>query len=352
MGGFSPASLPLVESATAILQQITIPAPVNLFEDNLNTAAGVNSILVPTGLANAGNTICITVMTSGTLIPTITSIAFGSTTPVLIASNNDGSVAGTDSWWAYWIQSVPASQQSLTVSLSGTPDKIAARVQIVSTPNGVSATALFNSAISNSTLFTYSSGTVTPPAGSNVFYFGGIADATTNRMNPPVSPWVTNDSTFGWIGYAISSGNRAFASTFTALSFAVMGIAAIVATGTILGGAGGKASITPGQVAQGASGGVGASRYSGLTWDVTGIAVSVSTNINEAKASCYVSYGILSQSPADFQGQTDQGSTGDTNSVALTLRPGDWITVIWTGGDVGSIATMRILGQVNPPGVH
>ena len=119
---------------------------------------------------------------------------------------------------------------------------------------------------------------------------------------------------------------------------------------TLDGSGNGTARISPGQ--PGAPGsGVGAGRNSGLTWDLAGVAVSVATNVSESEAACYISYGIQSNGPQDFQGQTQQGSTGDTCTVTASLRPGDWVTVKWTGGDPGEIATMRVFGTVNPPGV-
>lgn len=119
---------------------------------------------------------------------------------------------------------------------------------------------------------------------------------------------------------------------------------------TLNGSGNGTARISPGQPGSPGSG-VGAQRNSGLLWNVTGIAVSVATNTKEAQASAYISYGIQSATPDDFQGQTQTGSTGDTCTVNATLRPGDWITVTWTGGDASQIATARIFGTVQPPGV-
>lgn len=126
------------------------------------------------------------------------------------------------------------------------------------------------------------------------------------------------------------------------------------ATVTLDGSGNGTASVSPGSPSRG--GGVGVGRNSGLTWDVVGVAVSVAPLTGQtdpllnASASCYLSYGIQSATPADFQGQTAAGSTGDTDTLTATIRPGDWITVKWKGGDPGAIATMRILGTVNPPG--
>jgi hypothetical protein len=118
---------------------------------------------------------------------------------------------------------------------------------------------------------------------------------------------------------------------------------------TLNGSGNGQVSITPGQPARG--GGVGSGRNSGLSWSVTAVAVSVATNVSEASCSVYVSYGIQAATQNEFQGQTATGSTGDTDTVTATLRPGDWITAVWSGGDPGSLATMRVYGTVTPPGV-
>jgi hypothetical protein len=112
----------------------------------------------------------------------------------------------------------------------------------------------------------------------------------------------------------------------------------------------GTAKITPGQPAAPGSG-VGAGRNSGYLWNVTGIGVKVATNTAEAVCKAYISYGVQSAGDADFQGQTQTGSTGDTCTVNATLRPGDWITVVWTGGDANAIATARVFGTVTPPGL-
>src|ERR1700689_705093 len=112
---------------------------------------------------------------------------------------------------------------------------------------------------------------------------------------------------------------------------------------TLNGSGNGTARISPGQAGAPGSGG-GASRNSGLLWNVTGIGVSVATNVKEAQCSAYISYGIQSATPDDFQGQTQTGSTGDTCTVNASLRPGDWITVVWAGGDAGQGETGGILG--------
>jgi hypothetical protein len=121
------------------------------------------------------------------------------------------------------------------------------------------------------------------------------------------------------------------------------------ATVVLDGSGNGTARISPGQPG-GPGSGVGAGRNSGLLWNVTGISVNVATNVLEASAKTYVSYGIQSAGLADFQGQTQTASTGDTNTINATLRPGDWITVVWTGGDPGQAATLKVFGTVTPPG--
>jgi hypothetical protein len=127
---------------------------------------------------------------------------------------------------------------------------------------------------------------------------------------------------------------------------------------TLNGAGGGTARWTPGQQPPGvASGGVGPGRSSGYSVDVTAVSVNVGVApgntaiVNEAQASLYISYGVQSATQLDFQGQTASGSHGDTDTVTATLRPGDWVTVEWTGGDANAVATMRIFGTVNIPGV-
>jgi len=93
----------------------------------------------------------------------------------------------------------------------------------------------------------------------------------------------------------------------------------------------------------------GGTRNSGYIWHPNTLFVSCSTNTLEAQAVAYVSYGIQSNAPTDAIGQTLSGSTGDTCGMTQNLRPGDWITVKWTGGDPGAIATMRVTGSVDIP---
>lgn len=96
-------------------------------------------------------------------------------------------------------------------------------------------------------------------------------------------------------------------------------------------------------------------RYSGYQWRPINLYVSVapapgnSAVLNNAKATAYVSYGVQSNTPNDAIGSTINGSLGDTCGMSQTVKPGDWITVVWTGGDPGAIATMRVTGQADVP---
>jgi hypothetical protein len=116
----------------------------------------------------------------------------------------------------------------------------------------------------------------------------------------------------------------------------------------------GVAMITPGQASTGqgqAIGGTGAARNSGLTWTPSSVSVGVSTNVNEASATLYQTFGIQAYGASDQVAQTDKGSSGDTAGMpGQTLRPGDWIIVVWANGDPNSIATMRVQGTIQPPG--
>lgn len=121
----------------------------------------------------------------------------------------------------------------------------------------------------------------------------------------------------------------------------------------VLNGSGnGTARWTPGLRASGANaGGASPGRNSGYSVSLTSVAVSVATNVAEAVAKTYVSYGIQSATSYEFIGQTQLGSTGDTCTITATLRPGDWVTSVWSGGDAGVVATMTVQGSATPPGV-
>jgi hypothetical protein len=120
--------------------------------------------------------------------------------------------------------------------------------------------------------------------------------------------------------------------------------------------------IQPGAAASPGSG-VGASRRGGFSWDVQAIVPSVNPLpanpgvVKSCLVSVYVSFGIQQATPSALVGNTTlpTTATGPSSEPCLfpgNLVPGDWITVTFTGGDAGAIATVRIFGQANPPGVR
>lgn len=90
-------------------------------------------------------------------------------------------------------------------------------------------------------------------------------------------------------------------------------------------------------------------RYSGFQWRPAMLFVSVATAVLQAQATAYVSYGIQSNQPTDAIGNTALGSSGDTCGMSQKIKPGDWISVKWTGGDPNQIATARITGEIDVP---
>ena len=91
-------------------------------------------------------------------------------------------------------------------------------------------------------------------------------------------------------------------------------------------------------------------RNGGLRWVVDSCSVRVTSNVAEAQAVCFVSYGLKSTDSTAIKGQSSTGSSGDTCGLGVTLRPNDYVSIQWLGGDVGAIATMTLLGTIYPPG--
>jgi hypothetical protein len=78
-------------------------------------------------------------------------------------------------------------------------------------------------------------------------------------------------------------------------------------------------------------------------WQVNGVGVNCSTNVNEAQCSVFV--GVPGGLFAQFYGQTFTGSTGDTCGMGdLDIQPGQVITAVWQGGDPGATGFMNIFG--------
>jgi hypothetical protein len=121
-------------------------------------------------------------------------------------------------------------------------------------------------------------------------------------------------------------------------------------------------SIQPGAAASPGSG-VGASRRGGFSWDTQAIVPSVfplAGNPGVVKSclvSVYVSLGIQQAQQAQLVGNSTLPATasGPSSEPCLypgNLKPGDWITVTFAGGDIGAIATVRVFGTSNPPGLR
>lgn len=78
------------------------------------------------------------------------------------------------------------------------------------------------------------------------------------------------------------------------------------------------------------------------TWLPSTAAVSVSTNTQEAQCQVYLGDQPIQ---ANFIANTLSGSTGDTTGLpGNPLKTGQYVWAVWTGGDAGSIATLKVIG--------
>ena len=64
--------------------------------------------------------------------------------------------------------------------------------------------------------------------------------------------------------------------------------------------------------------------------------------LKQAACSVYVGTSV---NASTFFGTSVTGSTGDTCSVNGDLQTGQLVWAVWTGGDVGAVATMSLNGQ-------
>lgn len=96
------------------------------------------------------------------------------------------------------------------------------------------------------------------------------------------------------------------------------------------------------------AGGVGTITFGpgrpGEVWTVNRISCQVSTQILEAQFKVYRgSVGI-----ASFITGSVSGSTGDTDDgINERLNAGEYLSVQWTGGDVGATATVTYWGDID-----
>jgi hypothetical protein len=85
----------------------------------------------------------------------------------------------------------------------------------------------------------------------------------------------------------------------------------------------------------------------GTSWQVSTVAVSVSTNANEAQCNLYV--GLAAQ-PGQLIGATSTGSTGDSDDLGgQNIWPGQQLIAVWQGGDPGATATVSVYGTQAVP---
>lgn len=75
------------------------------------------------------------------------------------------------------------------------------------------------------------------------------------------------------------------------------------------------------------------------TWHITTVAVKTSTNTLEPIAEVYLG----PPSPVNLLGGTYTGSL-DAGPENVVLQQGQFITCVWTGGDVGATATLSLSG--------
>lgn len=79
------------------------------------------------------------------------------------------------------------------------------------------------------------------------------------------------------------------------------------------------------------------------TWKPENAHVSASSNTNEAACSIYVGDSPIQ---ANFRDTTFSGSSGDSSDRvnASTVRVGQYVWAVWTGGDAGATATLIVTG--------
>jgi hypothetical protein len=88
----------------------------------------------------------------------------------------------------------------------------------------------------------------------------------------------------------------------------------------------------------------------GLSWQITGVYVSVVTNVAEAVCTVYAApAGPFTLTAQSALGTTATGSTGDTIGPSVTIWPGQVLVAQWTGGDPGQVATMSFWGTAAAP---
>lgn len=79
------------------------------------------------------------------------------------------------------------------------------------------------------------------------------------------------------------------------------------------------------------------------SWAPSNVHVSASSNTNEAQCSIYVGDAPTQR---NFVDGTFSGSSGDSSdrAGATSVKVGQYVWAVWTGGDVGATATLTVTG--------
>lgn len=76
-------------------------------------------------------------------------------------------------------------------------------------------------------------------------------------------------------------------------------------------------------------------------WQVNNVAVSCATQVKESQAVLY-----FGPAGGTELGSTNTGSSGDSTSLDVMLRAGNVLTVVWSGGDANTRATISVYGTM------
>jgi len=76
-------------------------------------------------------------------------------------------------------------------------------------------------------------------------------------------------------------------------------------------------------------------------WILDSAHVQVSTNVLEAVCNVYVGDSPIQ---INFRGGTFSGSSGDQTDLGDIVPKGQFVWAVWTGGDIGSQATLTVIG--------
>lgn len=83
-------------------------------------------------------------------------------------------------------------------------------------------------------------------------------------------------------------------------------------------------------------------RSSRVRWDVSSCSVTVTPNVLEPEANVYLGSRTGLNLGGTFAGSNDTCTMPDNT----TVYPGQQITVVWTGGDVGAVARADLYGSL------